>query len=73
MRAWVDRETLRVNRISARRDPPIVVEHPGGRQERVNGLTFTGAGRMVYDSSCQACASVVLELDAAAEISLERP
>lgn len=63
MKAWVDAAVLRQNRVSQQMAPPIMVEHANGAREKVQGLTFHGMGRMVYDSKCTACSSVTLELD----------
>lgn len=72
-KAWVDPEVLRQNRVSQKLNPPIVVEHSDGNREMVQGLTFQGTGRMVYDSKCTACASVTLQLDESnCTIHLER-
>lgn len=73
MKAWVDPEVLRQNRVSHQLKAPIVVEHANGHREMVQGLSFAGHGRMVYDSKCTACASVTLQLDESnCTINLER-
>lgn len=63
VKVWVDRQTLARNRVSARHDPPIVLERSPGRQTKHRCIIFKSGGRMVYDASCSSCASVYLELE----------